>query len=355
MKERFSMKKFLTEKTENSPSQPGFWETLRRHILGNQSRLFDCVQVEVSTRCIGRCDYCPHTTARDSWCERDMDFDTFVRLSPVLQKSARLHLQGWGEPMLNPRFFEMAALGRQAGCAVSTTTSGLLIDKESALKIVETGLDIVAFSLAGTDPQTNSCRKGIDFERVCQAVSLLQATRQSLGSTYPEIHIAYLMLASRMEAVRGLPALMHELGVQTAVISTLDYVPTEAMQKESFTLQETAKLAAALKILEQTEHEAKRFGLNLHWNLPNPKTSGRSCLENINRSFFVAADGTVSPCVYLNPPGGANDPKRRTFGNIIEQNPLNIWNSEAFRTFRRNLADGQPDPVCFSCIKRFET
>ena len=181
--------------------EPGFWETVQEAVFGAR-RPLDCIQVEVTSRCPGRCSYCPHTTQRENWLSRDMDMEAFGRLWPLMRRAGRVHLQGWGEPLLNPVFFDMAALARNAGCQVSTTTCGLRMDPELALRIVESGIDIVAFSLAGTDTASNASRLGVDFDRVCEAVSTLQAVRRERMGVHLEIHFAYLMLASTMEAVR---------------------------------------------------------------------------------------------------------------------------------------------------------
>jgi MoaA/NifB/PqqE/SkfB family radical SAM enzyme len=332
---------------------PGFWERVRDRLLG-VPRLLDCVQVEVTSRCPGRCTYCPHTTVREEWDSRDMDLDTFARLWPLMRRSGRAHLQGWGEPLLNPAFFDMAALARKAGCAVSTTTCGLLMDGDVAGKLVAGGLDIVAFSLAGTDAASNASRRGVDFDRVCEAVSTLDNARRSSPGRHPTIHFAYLMLASAMEAVRGLPVLMQRLGVHGAVISTLDYIPTPELESEAFAPHETEKLARASAILKETEEEARRLGVGFHWVLPRPDAPGVSCRENIFRCLFVAAGGDLSPCVYVNLPARGPDPKRRVFGNVRDQDPLAIWESDEFRRFRNRLASGRPDLPCVSCVKRFE-
>ncbi len=271
-----------------------------------------------------------------------------------MRRSSRVHLQGWGEPLLNPAFFEMAALALKAGSAVSTTTCGLIMNEQLALQLVESGLDIIAFSLAGTDAETNTSRQGVAFERVCEAITLLQGVRRARQGVHLEIHLAYLMLASNMEAVRSLPALMQRLGVHAAVISTLDYVPSAALKPESFGVDEPEKLAAAASLLKEAEAEARRLGMDFHWSLPDPSAPGRSCRENIARSLFVAADGSVSPCVYLNLPAGGADPRRRVFGNVLTRDPLAIWESEAFRRFREGLAAGDPNQSCLACVKRFE-
>lgn len=331
---------------------PGFWDTIKAQVLGVR-RLLDCIQVGVTSRCPGRCAYCPHTTLREQWQSRDMDMDTFSRLWPLLRQSTRVHLQGWGEPLLNPMFFDMAALGRKAGCAVSTTTCGLRIDTEIAAKLVKSGMDIVAFSLAGTDALSNASREGVDFERVCEAITTLKSAGREHKGTHLEIHIAYLMLASAMEAVAGLPALMQRLGVQAAVVSTLDYVAAPGLEAESFGPQETGRLERAAAILAETAAEARRLGLGFHYELPRSSASGTACRENIGRSLYVSADGGISPCVYLNVPADEIDSKHRVFGNVREQDPLEIWESADFRRFRERLAKGEPDQPCRTCPKRF--
>jgi MoaA/NifB/PqqE/SkfB family radical SAM enzyme len=332
--------------------EPGFWETVKEAVLGAR-RPLDCIQVEVSSRCPGRCGYCPHTTQHERWLSRDMDMNTYGRLWPLMRCSGRVHLQGWGEPLLNPVFFEMTALARKAGCRVSTTTCGLRMDPELALRVVESGIDIVAFSLAGTDTASNAVRHGVDFDRVSEAITTLQSVRRERMGVHLEIHFAYLMLASTMEAVHGLPALMQRLGVHAAVVSTLDYIAESGLEAEAFTPWETDKLERAAAILAETAAEARRLSLGFHYELPSPSACGTSCRENIGRSLYVSADGGVSPCVYLNVPADIRDPRQRVFGNVREQEPLEIWESADFRRFRERLAAGNPDLPCQTCPKRF--
>lgn len=346
------MKKNL--ESEKARDQAGIWESLRELLLGVR-RPLDCLQVEVTSCCPGRCGYCPHTIMRDRWMSRDMDMETFGLLWPLMRRSGRVHLQGWGEPLIHPRFFDMVSQARKAGCSVSTTTCGLPMDEEMAKNLVESGLDILAFSLAGTDSRTNASRRGVDFERVCRAVSLLQAVRKSRMAVHLEVHFAYLMLASNLEAVRGLPKLMQNLGVHAAVISTLDFLAGPEWQDEGFALHETEKLGRASVILKETEAEARRLGLGFHWALPNPWATGRTCRENIARSVFVGVDGSISPCVYLNLPISSPDPNRRVFGNVRDEDPLGVLEKQDFRRFRDVLAAGSPDSACRDCVKRFET
>ena len=259
--------------TRTITSRPGFRAIFRRRILG-LPLLLDCIQVEVTSRCPGRCAYCPHTTRRADWVSRDMDLATFARLEPMLHRTGRVHLQGWGEPLLNPAFFDMAAIARRAGCAVSTTTCGLCMDDDIAAGLVASGIDIAAFSFAGTDPESNRSRAGVDFDRVCDAIGRLAAAKAARGADSPAIHLAYLLLASNLEAVRGLPALMRRLSVQGAVVSTLDYIAAPGMEADAYLPHETDKIAAAAAVLEQTAAEAERLGRGFHFELPQAAAPG---------------------------------------------------------------------------------
>lgn len=282
-----------------------------------------------------------------------MAMDTFKRLWPAIRSSKRVHLQGWGEPLMSPDFFQMAALARKAGCAVSTTTCGLLINEEMARKIVDTGFDIIAFSLAGTDAATNSVRKGVDFGMVYQSISTLQKIRRACKGFHLQIHIAYMMLASAVEAVKSLPAMAGELGVHSVVVSTLDYVPDPGLEQEAFYPGGIEKLQAAAEILREAESAAESLGVDFHWSLPRSDAPGDKCRENISRSFFVASDGAVSPCVYVNLPIEGGHPYRLVFGNVNERDVLEIWADEKFRVFRERLSKGCPATICKKCPKRF--
>lgn len=345
--------------------EPGIWQSLREGLFGER-RPLDCLQVEVTSLCPGRCTYCPHTTDAAIWKSRHMEASTFARLWPLMRQCTRVHLQGWGEPFLHPRFMDFAALARRAGCRVSTTTCGLVMHEALAEQLVNSGIDVIAFSLAGTSQATNACRRGVDFERVCEAIRLLQRVRKQKMGVHLEIHLAYLMLASSIEAASALPALMDALDVHAAVVSTLDYISTPELAAEALSPKNLARLAQARAVLETVRDAATAAGRNLHYALPSatpaPPSAGQNkhgtatvdCRENIARTLYVDAEGALSPCIYLNLPTTDTNPLRRVFGSAQRENPLEIWHGEPFQKFRKALADQNPDPACLQCVKRLE-
>jgi len=328
-----------------------WWQKVRQALSGGVPRL-DCLQIEVSSRCLGSCLYCPRALAA-SGSGIDMPMATFSCLTPLLSSARRVHLQGWGEPFLNPHFFVMAKMARDAGCRVSTTTCGLTMSESLAEEICEAGLDIVAFSLTGTDEASNRRRRGVPFARVCQAMATLNGAKRRRGVSEPQLHLAYLLFPDGIEALAGLPKLMEELDIAATVVSTLDYLPEPALAELTFNTVDQVLLDRTGQILAETAGELERRGRLLHYLFPQAQGPGHGCLENIGRSLFVAADGTVSPCVFTNAPGSPADPRRRIFGNVTTIDPLDIWQSLAYRDFRRDLTEGRPKTPCLGCRKRF--
>lgn len=335
---------------------PGIMEMLKRDLLGKR-RSLDCIQVEITSFCGGRCTYCPHTTMAETWKSRHMTAEVFAALWDLMRVSERVHLQGWGEPLLHPRFFDFVALARKADCQVSSTSCGLIMNSEIAYKLAHSGIDTLAFSLVGTDPASNdSGRVGVPFEKVCSAIRMVKSAMKDMGYSPVDIHLAYLLLADRVDAVKNLPRLMEELNISTAVISSLDYIADTEQTELAFAPHEREKIAKAKTILQEVADEAAKMERDIVFALPGSKAIAHAggCRENVTSSLYIDAEGMVSPCVYLNVPDNAENPRRRVFGSVLNTNALEIWQNEEFLAFREKLAKNSPDTACLNCPKRYE-
>src|SRR3954468_21763632 len=86
----------------------------------------DFLQVEPVGQCNLRCRMCPIQFRRDGPPHGPlafMDFDLFARLLDQFPDLEELQLQGLGEPMMPPRFFDMVALASRRGIKVGTNTN----------------------------------------------------------------------------------------------------------------------------------------------------------------------------------------------------------------------------------------
>ena len=85
----------------------------------------DYLQLEPVGQCNLRCQMCPIQFRQDGPPHGPpafMEFEPFTRLLDEFPGLEELQLQGLGEPMMHPRFFDMVALRRRAAASRSAPT-----------------------------------------------------------------------------------------------------------------------------------------------------------------------------------------------------------------------------------------
>lgn len=329
------------------------WPVLAR-LFGKR---FDWLQVEATSHCNAACIYCPRTVYRHAWQSRHLSLDTFRKLLPELPRARLVHLQGWGEPFLNPDLFAMLSLAKQQGCQVSLTTNGMLLDEDKIQALMESGLDVLAFSLAGLAENHNRVRQGTDYGTVLRNIRAVHDAKQRHRSPRPILHLAYMVLRSGLADLPGLPAAVSGLGLAQIVLSTLDFVPHRELLPEVLLPQNREEYQELAAIFEEVAQSARRHGIQVHHYL-SPADGRRQCPENVLRACFINAIGQVSPCVFTNLP--VRDVSHVThavesphvnliFGNINLTSLDAVWQSTAYRAFRRSHSQGELPSVCRSC------
>ena len=115
------------------------------------------VQLEPVGQCNLRCQMCP-IQFRDDGPEDGtpafMSFDLFRRVIDQFASLEHLHLQGLGEPMMHPRFFEMVEYAVAKGIRVTTNTNLTVLSPLSAERCVSSGLDRLNISVDAATPET---------------------------------------------------------------------------------------------------------------------------------------------------------------------------------------------------------
>ena len=115
------------------------------------------LQIEPVGQCNLRCQMCPIQFRKDGppyGPPAFMAFDTFTRLIDQLPTLEELHLQGLGEPMMHPRFFDMVAYAARKGIQVTTNSNLTLLNPARAERCVTSGLAEVHASLDGASAET---------------------------------------------------------------------------------------------------------------------------------------------------------------------------------------------------------
>ncbi len=324
------------------------------------SQPLDWLQVEISTHCQASCLYCPHTVYRDQWHARFMPMSVFSQLGHLFAQTRMVHLQGWGEPLLHPDFTAMLAQVKKAGCMASITTNGLALTEDLMHHLVDAQLDSLAFSLAGATAEENDqVRRGTSFERVFEAIRLLERIKQEKQSALPEVRIAYLLLRSHLPSLEKLISGLVKAGIRECTLSPLSLVCSPELESETIAplRTEDGKTIKALRRRLFSLSVASAFqGLNLHTHTLVPKHQ-RWCSENIRRALVVDVTGKLMPCVFGSLPvkGEVTHVFRgrqlpfvaRTFAAASETDLQKFRRSDPYQQFLREYPEGGHCPVCW--------
>ncbi len=119
----------------------------------------------------------------------------------------------------------MVGLARKAGCSVSTTTNGMLLDRENITRLVASGIDHVAFSLAGIGTRNDEIRRGTEFETILRAIVGDCSRKKRAASDTPAVNVAYMLLRSELSSLAEIVPALEGRGIENVIVSTLDFVP----------------------------------------------------------------------------------------------------------------------------------
>jgi MoaA/NifB/PqqE/SkfB family radical SAM enzyme len=311
------------------------------------ARPFEAFQIEVTSRCNLKCVMCPVTVLADRWPARDLAWETFERIANDFGRTKWVHLQGWGEPLLHRRIFDMIAAAKRAGCRVGFTTNGTRLTRDAGERLLDLGLDVLAVSIAGAEPATHAAiRVGSDLAKLLDNLRGFLALRAQRGSARPKVEVFYLMTRTNLAELARAVELAAGAGADELVATNLDYVMTpglDALRPYSHAPPDPAcrdALAAARRM-------AARTGIAFR---PYPLQAREMAVCDLNplKILFISADGSVSPCVYTALTGQAGIPRffdgraveipAVRFGNVNDAPLMEIWASAEYGAFRQRFA-----------------
>src|SRR5690606_7617571 len=156
------------------------------------------VQIEPVGQCNLRCRMCAIRYRKDGQPPGPpafMDFDVFTRLVDQMDRMAVLHLQGLGEPMMHPRFFDMVEYAVGKGVRVTTNTNLTLLNRKRAIRAVESGLAELHASLDGASAGVyEAIRTRARYSRVVANLEGLLAVRRARAVLRPSITIVFVVM-----------------------------------------------------------------------------------------------------------------------------------------------------------------
>jgi MoaA/NifB/PqqE/SkfB family radical SAM enzyme len=179
-------------------------------------------QVEPTTKCNFTCGFC---------CGRQMDqsnlsVEKFKRLLDLFPEIQHLELQGEGEPLMNPEFFDLVELAHTNNINISFITNGSFLSLVNIQRILNYGIRSIRISLETAVPEKFKKIRGADLEIIEKGISRLLSERSRLGLDKPSIGFAVTILASTLADLPTIFDLYCRLGMDGGIaIQSLNRMP----------------------------------------------------------------------------------------------------------------------------------
>jgi radical SAM protein with 4Fe4S-binding SPASM domain len=319
------------------------------------------VQIEPVGQCNLRCKMCPiqfRTDGQHGSPSAFIQFDVFCQLINQFTNLSELHLQGLGEPLLHPRFFDMVRFAAQRGIQVSTNTNMTVMTEERADECVASGLQTMHVSLDGAHAETyESIRVKARFDKVLRNLRRLINAKEAVRSVLPHVRLVAVVMRENLDELPALVRLASREGAESLSVQHLchdfgetslpgQYQPMRHFINEQTLLHEDPARVHA--IFDAARAEARRLAIDLR--LPNitprlhaPGTPGRTRCDWPWRGAYVSYDGKAMPCCMV------STPDRINFGDVVSDGVAATWNNDAYTEFRTRLSSDSPPEICRSC------
>ncbi|MEN3035243.1 MAG: SPASM domain-containing protein [Candidatus Methanosuratincola sp.] len=259
------------------------------------------IVIEPTTKCDLECPTCLHRALPSARKGRDMSFDDYKRILNGIPTLEQVVMSGLGEPLQNREVHRMCTEAHLRGLRTKLVTNGMKVSEENAYDIIFS-FDFIEISFnVATIP----------------AIDILLAEQPSLG-TEGRLSVSVLGTPENLRVFPVIQSTLARKGIR-CVLTPLENWWSEG--DPSYQLVMEMVLQAGQGIVK------KRFG-KCRW----PFTSA-----------FISCDGEVTPCT------ARMDPSRISFGNAFETPFWVIWDSEPYRSFRRDHLRGIYNRVCQGC------
>lgn len=282
-----------------------------------------------------------------------LSYDAFVRLLDELSGLEELRLQGDGEPLAHPRFFDMVRHAAERGIAVSSTSRLQVFNHRLAEDCVRSGLRAlhVPLDAAGTREYDFS-RRGARHERLLRHLRWLAAAKKVQASATPRITLGAVAMRRNLDGLAQAVRLAHDNGADGVVAQYLEsfvdssgvspahqrirkFVESEALgPDDAASVQACFSDAGAL---------ARDLGVDLRVPaLPGGEGRHAGCAWPWHASY-ITFSGVARSCNL-----SARDPGHE-FGNVLKEGFARVWQGEAYRSFRERHLSGELPALCAQC------
>jgi radical SAM protein with 4Fe4S-binding SPASM domain len=327
------------------------------------------VFIELTRRCNLRCAMCQNLPYMDRMSirqekERELTCDEVKRIVAGTPRLALITFTG-GEPLVREDFADILGHASSARrCHV--ITNGVLIDGETAQLMVRCagrnllsrGLVFVGISIHGP-AEVHDRITGLEgcFGRVTEAARNLAEAKAAAGNKLPFVYVCVVLTGETVTTLPEMPAIARAVSADVLNV-TLQNTSVElsivsgATMETMFTCPRPPDLIDADVLrerLSETLRRAEQLGIQVRL----PRMPMADVVDYYTGTWDVGGYTCNAPWTkaFISPHGNVYTCHQFEVGNVREEPLKAIWNSDAYRRFRRTLKQHRVFPICAGCCE----
>lgn len=299
------------------------------------------IQIEPTTRCNFNCSYCCGRHLAFS----DMSLETFKQAIDLFPSLEKVQVQGEGEPLLSPYFFDMVSYAKSKGLKVTTTSNGSLLNEENIKKLIDSGLDSIGISLDTSDQILFTELRGGSLKQICEGIRNLKKYINDTNSRNVIVGLRVTVLKRTLERLKELYQLYTDLcldgGILLQPLMDNEYYTqyyNDNLKKQLLSdqdkllmLKSSVSLNRKIYINREEEKEIKTI-----------VNSKRDTICNAMRNeLFIHVNGDITFCCYI------KQAQENPLGNIHKDDIQTIMENRERITKKAEI--GQYPEICRGC------
>lgn len=293
------------------------------------------VEIEHTTVCNKKCIFCSHT----HWGTppAQMTFEQYKSIIEAMPNLKWVNMAGIGSNFLNRDFMKIIQYSRDLHLNVNFVDEFDFFDEDRARKVVGMGINSIYVSFdAATRATYESIKNGCDYDKALANIRTLLRVKQEMGSPFPVVHFRFIVTKynyHEIPAYLDLIASLPNRGV-LARVEFIGLIEFEEIKEYNMPLNE---LPAT--IIDGLWAKAKEHNLNVHFSHADP-----SCLAEMHtcvrwaEPFVLVTGEVIADCAILMQ-GKRDYLKSMSFGNVFETPFQQIWDSQKYKEFRRDVVN----------------
>jgi MoaA/NifB/PqqE/SkfB family radical SAM enzyme len=236
-----------------------------------------------------------------------MSINVFKECLESLPNLAYIELQGEGEPLLCPDFFEMVSISKKRNINISTITNGSLLTDRNIERILSSGLDNLSVSIETADKERFKSIRGGNLEDIILGIRNLVAAKKVHKTAYPHISFSVTILKEELDGLSKIFELYEKLDMDGGIIiqflnESKDYEKhyDEKIRNNMITQSERKSIYHKYyKFMIKNKLVDKEEGhfFSLLQSSGNEIKKSKLC-NWLKCGLYLRVDGAVAPCVY---------------------------------------------------------